>query len=109
MNTALHVVHWTRKMVSPPRLASVLYRRTDGHPLFMVQTVEAWLRQGWVAEVDGQWVVTVAQTELEASVAESLRQMIEAQFDRCRPEDQLLLAAASVVGVDFSAAVVAAR
>jgi hypothetical protein len=27
-------------------LARVLSRRTDGHPLFMVQTVEAWLQQG---------------------------------------------------------------
>jgi predicted ATPase len=89
-------------------VASVLYRRTDGHPLFMVQTVEAWLRQGWVAKVDGQWVATVAQAELEAGVAESLRQMIEAQFDRCHPEDQPLLAAARVVGVEFSAASVAA-
>jgi predicted ATPase len=74
----------------------------------MVQTVEAWLRQGWVAEVDGQWVLTVAQADLEAGVAESLRQMIEEQFDRCSPEDQHLLAAASVVGGEFSAAAVAA-
>lgn len=91
-----------------PRLASVLYRRTDGHPLFMVQTVEAWLRQGWVTEVDGQWVVTVAPADLEMGVAESLRQMIEEQFDRCSPADQQLLEAASVVGAEFSVAAVAA-
>jgi predicted ATPase/DNA-binding winged helix-turn-helix (wHTH) protein len=89
-------------------LARVLYRRTDGHPLFMVQTVEAWLQQGWVAEVDGSWVVTVALAEVEAGVAESLRQMIEAQLDGCNPEEQRLLAAASVAGTEFSAAAVAA-
>jgi predicted ATPase len=34
-------------------LAGVLHRRTEGQPLFMVQTVDAWVRQGWVAEVGG--------------------------------------------------------
>jgi predicted ATPase/DNA-binding winged helix-turn-helix (wHTH) protein len=89
-------------------LARVLSRRTDGHPLFMVQTVEAWLQQGWVAEVDGQWVVRAAPEAVEAGVAESLRQMIEEQLDGCSPEDQRLLEAASVEGAEFSAAAVAA-
>jgi predicted ATPase len=90
------------------KLARVLYRRTDGHPLFMVQTVEAWLQQGWMAQVGGSWVVTVALAEVEAGVAESLRQMIEHQLDGCSPAEQRLLAAASVAGAEFSAAAVAA-
>jgi predicted ATPase len=89
-------------------LARVLSRRTDGHPLFMVQTVEAWLQQGWVADVDGQWLVTAAPEEVAAGVPESLRQMIELQLDAYGPEDQRLLAAASVEGPEFSAAAVAA-
>jgi predicted ATPase/DNA-binding winged helix-turn-helix (wHTH) protein len=89
-------------------LAPVLYRRTDGHPLFMVQTVESWLQQGLVAQVDGSWVMTAASEAVEAGVAESLRQMIEAQLDGCSPEEQRLLAAASVEGAEFSAAAVAA-
>src|SRR5262245_30326776 len=32
-------------------LAGVLARRTGGQPLFMVQTVDAWVQQGWVVEV----------------------------------------------------------
>ena len=86
----------------------MLSRRTDGHPLFMVQTVEAWLQQGWVAAVDGQWVVTCAPEAVEAGVPESLRQMIEQQLDGCSPEEQHLLEAASVEGIEFSAAAVAA-
>jgi DNA-binding winged helix-turn-helix (wHTH) protein len=92
----------------PSRLARRLYRHTDGHPLFMVQTVEEWLQQGWVAKVDGQWTVTAAPAQMESGVAESLRQMIEAQLDSYSPEDQHLLAAASVEGTEFSAAAVAA-
>jgi DNA-binding winged helix-turn-helix (wHTH) protein len=89
-------------------LARVLSWRTDGHPLFMVQTVEAWLQQGWVADVDGQWRVTAAPEAVAAGVPESLRQMIELQVDACDPEDQRLLAAASMEGLEFSAAAVAA-
>jgi predicted ATPase/DNA-binding winged helix-turn-helix (wHTH) protein len=89
-------------------LARGLFQHTDGHPLFMVQTVEAWLQQGWVAAVGGQWLVTAAPEEVEAGVPESLRQMIELQLDGCRPEEQRLLEAASVEGAEFSAAAVAA-
>jgi predicted ATPase/DNA-binding winged helix-turn-helix (wHTH) protein len=88
-------------------LARGLFQHTDGHPLFMVQTVEAWLQQGWVAAVGGQWVVTAAPEEVEAGVPESLRQMIEQQLDGCRPEEQRLLEAAAVEGVEFSGAAVA--
>jgi predicted ATPase len=90
------------------QLARGLFQYTDGHPLFMVQTVEAWLQQGWVAEVDGHWAVTAAPAEVDAGVPESLRQMIEQQLDRCRPEEQRLLEGASVEGAEFSAAAVAA-
>jgi predicted ATPase len=55
----------------------------------------------------GQWTVTAAPAQMEAGVAESLRQMIEAQLDSYSPEDQRLLAAASVEGTEFSAAVAA--
>ena len=89
-------------------LARALFQRTDGHPLFMVQTVEAWLQQGSVAAMGGQWMVTAAPEAVEAGVPESLRQMIEQQLDGCSPEDQRLLEAASVEGAEFSAAAVAA-
>src|SRR5262245_6433611 len=68
-------------------LTRVLSRRTDGYPLFMVQTVEAWLQQGWVADVNGQWLVMAVSKEVAVGVPESLRQMIELQLDACGPED----------------------
>jgi predicted ATPase len=40
-------------------------------------------------------------------IPESLRQMVEQQVERLSPEDQRMVEAASVVGVEFSAAVVA--
>src|SRR5262249_15528056 len=46
--------------------------------------------------------------ELERGVPESLRQMIGRHFDRLEPDEQRLLEVASVAGVEFSAASLAA-
>jgi DNA-binding winged helix-turn-helix (wHTH) protein/tetratricopeptide (TPR) repeat protein len=93
---------------APPGLIRLLYQHTDGQPLFLVQVVEAWVQQGWVQEVDGQWTVPVGIEELAATIPENVRQMIEQQFDGLSAAEQRWLEAASVVGVEFSAAAVAA-
>ncbi|MBI3329876.1 MAG: hypothetical protein HYZ81_24605, partial [Nitrospinae bacterium] len=92
----------------PPALSRALHRRTDGQPLFIVAVVDEMLRQGWVAEGEGRWQVTAGVGEVEALVPESLREFIEQQLDGLGAEDQRVLEAASVAGVEFSAAVVAA-
>jgi predicted ATPase len=57
----------------PADLGRVLYRRTDGHPLFMVEMVDAWLRQGWVREGKGRWTVPGKPESLETGIPESVR------------------------------------
>ena len=37
------------------RAAALLYRRTAGNALFVVQLLDHLLQQGWLVEVDGQW------------------------------------------------------
>jgi predicted ATPase len=54
------------------------------------------------------WQLRVSVEEIELSVPENLRQMIEAQIERLSMEEQRMLEVASVVGVTFSAACVAA-
>jgi predicted ATPase len=73
-----------------------------------VQVVETWVQQGWVQKADGQGTVQVEVEELAAIIPENVRQMIEQQFDRLSAEEQRLLEVASVVGVEFSVAAVAA-
>jgi DNA-binding winged helix-turn-helix (wHTH) protein/predicted ATPase len=90
------------------RLAGVLHQRTEGQPLFMKQTVDAWVQQGWVAEVAGQWEVQVAVDTMAQGVAASVRQLIAQQCDGLPPSAQAVLEAGSVVGAEFSAAAVAA-
>jgi len=74
----------------------------------MVNMVEYWITQGWLAEVEGRWTLRVGLSEVQVGMPASLRQMLEAQFDRLRPEERRVLAVGSVAGVEFSAATVAA-
>jgi predicted ATPase len=90
------------------RLARLVHQRTEGNPLFMVTLVDSWLTQRAVLEQDGVWALTVTVEALHNSVPDSLRQMIERQLDWLSAEEQRVLEAASVAGVEFSAAGVAA-
>jgi len=93
-------------------LARVLHRRTEGNPLFMATVVDALLSQGLLREGQagepGQGTTLRPLTEVQAGVPATLEQMIERQFDRLSPDDQRGLEAASVAGMKFSAAAVAA-
>jgi predicted ATPase len=90
----------------PRGVVEQIHQRTDGNPLFMVTVVEYLLEQGLLHEVDGQWQV---KGDLErAGIPESVQQMIEKQLDGLSVEEQRMLEAASVAGVDFSTAAVAA-
>jgi predicted ATPase len=92
----------------PEGLARLIRRRTGGNPLFMVSVVDAIERQGLLQE--GAQASTVLE-ELEAvavGLPESLRHLIEQQLGQVSPEDRRVVEAASVAGVEFSAAAVAA-
>jgi DNA-binding winged helix-turn-helix (wHTH) protein/tetratricopeptide (TPR) repeat protein len=92
----------------PAKLSHLIHQRTDGNPLFMVNVVDYLLARKLVVETDGRWELKVKLEELEVGVPESIHQMIEKQVDRLSLEQQQMLEAASVVGVEFSAAAVAA-
>jgi predicted ATPase/DNA-binding winged helix-turn-helix (wHTH) protein len=92
-------------------LASVIHTRTDGNPLFMVNMVDYLL-------VDSRLLVNPREVS-EAKLAEtlrahridalrSIRQMIERNLERLKPEEQAVLEGASVAGAEFSSASVAA-
>jgi DNA-binding winged helix-turn-helix (wHTH) protein/predicted ATPase len=81
-------------------LAHVIHQRTDGNPLFMVNVVGYLIAQGVMFTDE-------SLEEVRARIPESLRQMIEKQVLRLSPEEQRVLEAASVAGMEFSAAAVA--
>ncbi len=92
----------------PSGLGTAIHRRTDGNPLFVVNMVEYLAAQGMIAVVDGRWRLQTTIEEVGRGVPDSLRQLIEKHIERLSEEQQRLLEVASVVGVMFAAAAVAA-
>ena len=92
----------------PMALASVLHKRTDGNPFFLVNAVDYLESEGLIAKTNAHWGLTVPLGDLEVGVPESIRQMIEKQIERVDREQQRVLETAAVAGVEFSTAAVAA-
>src|SRR4029453_13491288 len=91
----------------PAELAQALHQRTEGLPLFVINMVEALLRQGAVRQVEGRWVMP-GGAEVALDVPDSLRHLIEQQFERLNTAEQQVLEAASVAGMVCTVAAVAA-
>ena len=92
----------------PAPLAAVLYRRTEGHPLFLVGTVQDLVAAGDIAEVAGHWTLKADVDALHQVVPATIRHLVHRQRQRLSPSEQEMLAAASVVGAVFGAPLVAA-
>jgi predicted ATPase len=90
------------------RLAGIIHRRTDGNPLFMVNVVNDLVARDVLVQSDGRWELKGEVEEVAGGVPESLQQLIAQQIERLSPETQRMLEVASVAGVEFSAAAVAA-
>src|SRR5262249_54340141 len=92
----------------PAALARLIHQRTDGNPLFMVHMIEELLTQGRVVEQQGGWILPPTPDADVVRAPEGIRQMLALQLDRLPLDEQRLLEAASVAGVAFAAASVAA-
>ena len=89
-------------------LTPLLHQRTDGHPLFLAAVVDELVRQGVLRESATGWELVGSLEAVTAGVPTSVRQLLDQQFAQLQLSVQELLAAASVVGVEFTAAAVAA-
>lgn len=87
--------------------AHFIHGRTEGNPLFMVSVIDDLTRRDALRGIEGSAAFDDMQVA-KGIVPENLRQLIERQFERLSAEDRHLLEAASVAGVAFSAAAVAA-
>ena len=92
----------------PASLRGFIHRHTDGNPLFMVRVTEELVQREVLTEHDGQWELSGGLSEESVQVPEGLRQFIEQQFAQLSGAERSLVEAASVAGVEFSAAAVAA-
>jgi predicted ATPase len=89
-------------------LARMLHQRTDGNPFFLIHMLDYLISQKAIVQTNGRWTLQYDIQRSTFDIPESLRQMIRTQMERLSREDQRILAAASVAGVEFTAAAVAA-
>jgi predicted ATPase/DNA-binding winged helix-turn-helix (wHTH) protein len=92
----------------PAELTRVLHRNTGGNPLFLVNTMDYLVGRGQLREVDGRWMLAAGVEAIAPAVPDTLSQLIEKQLEALAPDEQTLLAVASVAGMEFSAAVAVA-
>ncbi|MGE0684532.1 MAG: AAA family ATPase [Candidatus Binatia bacterium] len=91
----------------PTELIGVLQERTEGNPLFLTSLLETFVNRGIFNRHHGGWVLTQPLTALAAETPESFRFLVERQIERLTEEERQILAAASVIGLEFSTAAVA--
>jgi DNA-binding winged helix-turn-helix (wHTH) protein/predicted ATPase len=85
-----------------------VHRHTDGNPLFMVTMVDDLMGQGVIGEAALERPWPAPPASLAGGLPESLRQLIDHQLNRLSQEERGVLEVASVAGIEFSAAWVAA-
>jgi predicted ATPase len=92
----------------PAELGGLIHERTEGNPLFMVNAVDYLVTEGLIGKAEEVWQLGTEIEEIEVGVPDSIKQMIEKQVGYLSKEEQRMLEAASVSGVEFSTLTVAA-
>ena len=81
----------------PKGLAELIYRHTEGNPLYMVAASDDMRDRGLIVLENGAWQLKLPLEKIDLQAPESLRQMIELQIERLSEEEQRLLEVASVL------------
>jgi len=89
-------------------LAAALHARTAGNALFLASAVDDLVAHGLVRREGERWRLAVGTAEAAGAIPAAVQHLIEQQADRLPALDQRLLEAASVAGVSFAVASLAA-
>src|SRR5262249_28786997 len=90
-----------------PALAPLIFRRTEGHPLFSAALAQLLIERGDVAHDERGWTLRRQLTDDTLVVPESVRGMIQKKLDALNEEDRRALQHASVQGEEFLSTVLA--
>jgi predicted ATPase len=93
---------------APAELSALLYRRTDGNTLFVVQLLDHLLKQGFLVEAEGQWCLRDEVAAVAREIPVGLRALLLKQMETLDARTQQVLEAASVSGSRFTPAEVSA-
>ena len=86
----------TRGFSVPGGLAELIYRHSEGNPMFMVAALEHMCDRGLIALEDGTWRIKMPLEKIDLAAPESLRQMIELQIERLSDKQRQVLELASL-------------
>ena len=91
----------------PPEFVDTLFVRTEGNPLFMSALLDYLCESGAIGQSGGVWRLMRPIAEITGDLPESVLGMIQRKIDRLSDGERKLLLAASVQGLEFTAAIVA--
>jgi DNA-binding winged helix-turn-helix (wHTH) protein len=84
------------------RGSTILYRATHGNPLFLATAVDHLARRGHLVARDDGWHLDISAEALDATIPASFASAVTRELDELAPDERAAIAAASVIGVEFS-------
>jgi DNA-binding winged helix-turn-helix (wHTH) protein len=91
----------------PGELASTIHQMTGGNPLLTIAVVDDLESRQMIRSVDGTCRLGASVAEVANRRPDTVRQLIDIQIDRLNSNEQRILEAASMVGLQFTAGAVA--
>src|SRR5262249_40919109 len=91
----------------PATLGELVYSKSEGNPLFMVEMVRYLRERKILAEQHGTWSLVQPLSGIRINWPKKIEGMIQRKIGLLKPSDRQLLAAASIQGYEFDSAVVA--
>src|SRR5262245_30991654 len=101
----------TQRLAGNPfaaELSPCIHQRTDCNALFVVNVVDYLLRQGVIQKAGDQRLTPEVVAAVEMELPEGLQHLVLKEVEGLRPEEQRVLEAASVAGLYFTTAEIAA-
>jgi tetratricopeptide (TPR) repeat protein len=91
-----------------PRLASLLFKATEGHPLFVVSLVQLFIQRGDLQHTGHAWQLTTPIDRLRVVIPRTVEAVIRRKLAALEDADRRLLQHASIEGQEFSTAILSA-
>jgi tetratricopeptide (TPR) repeat protein len=91
----------------PKDLARCIQQMTGGNPLFAVAIIDDLESRGMIRPSEAGWELAARVAEVANRWPDTVRQLIDIQIDRLKLNEQRILEAASIVGVQFAVGAIA--
>jgi DNA-binding winged helix-turn-helix (wHTH) protein/predicted ATPase len=91
----------------PDEFASLIWKRTDGNPLFTVSLLDFLACSGDIVHDGVSWNIASPPTQMVQKIPDSVRTMIRQKSEALEPDARLALQYASIEGEEFLSSVVA--